>query len=648
MRSPLARISRARFAVCAAACLAELLTPARASATHYVVDINGTGDFTSIQAALNAYQTTGWRESILVMPGHYPENLVFGTLTVVLGLEGAGATTVRGAAIEYFGGKIEGITFVEDVGFPYNINPGNALMKSCVFRSTVHGTSPSLDDCDFYGRTELYADIPGLTLLRSLRFHGATFYLRYYNGPLTLSDCSFEGPADTLLYIPSTTQGDPVAVRSCRFEGSRFGLVLGEGWDGRYEIDRCQFFDVSEVAIWHDNSDQWSAESNVDGGISNCRFERCGTAVHWKDLGGWGAPNPFGGGGSLYMGADTVLACRRDALVVGPIAALVVGGCVVEGSTGNGLLLHQERPAGEFNTDDDRTTRLVNSVFANSGGAGVLFEDSSQGAASFGQHPGNFIQSCTFSRNGGQGLMMRSVNGTVEHCVSFANGGDGFAVDSPAADWPARLISNTSALNRGDGYRLTGPTYAGDSLKLVQHNLAALNAGAGFRVPHQSFGSFAFNDAWSNYQGQYVGAWGSADSNLTVDPRFCDLGAGELGLQQGSPVGAGGIYGLIGALPEQCPNTTAVEPTAPQLSFAVRPTVARGSVEFVPPSAGPDGRIEIFDVTGRRHWGAAFGPTTGSMRWTGQSDNGHAQPGLYWVRFTRAGETQSQRLVWLR
>jgi hypothetical protein len=236
----------------------------------------------------------------------------------------------------------------------------------------------------------------------------------------------------------------------------------------------------------------------------------------------------------------------------------------------------------------------------------------------------------------------------VRNCVAFANGDAGFACNSLITLESSRLSANTSALNQGDGFRLTGPAYPGDSLQLVQHNLAALNTGAGFRVPPQSFGSFAFNDAWSNYQGQYVGAWGSADSNLTVDPRFCDLGAGNLGLQQGSPAGAGGAFGLIGALPEQCPNTTAVEPTAPRLSFAVHPTVARGSVEFVPPSIGPDGRIEIFDVTGRRHWGAAFGPTTGALRWTGQSEHGHAQPGLYWVRFSRAGETQSQRLVWLR
>ena len=284
-----------------------------------------------------------------------------------------------------------------------------------------------------------------------------------------------------------------------------------------------------------------------------------------------------------------------------------------------------------------------NSDFSNNLSGGLVLWDTPARVRGWG-----VMDSCTFARNGGPGLQVSCGAWSVEHCVSFANGGDGFSLDTPAPGYPTRLVFNTSVLNQGDGVGLSGPVHPGDSLHVVQHNLTAMNAGTGFRVPHLSFGSFAFNDAWGNYQSQFAGAWGSADSNLTVDPRFCDLSAGDLGLQQGSPCGAGGLYGLIGALPEQCPNTTAVEPTAPRLSFAVRPTVARGSAEFVPPSVGPDGHIELFDLSGRRLWGAAFGPTTGTLRWQGQSEAGHAQPGLYWVRFTRAGESQSQRLIWLR
>jgi hypothetical protein len=342
------------------------------------------------------------------------------------------------------------------------------------------------------------------------------------------------------------------------------------------------------------------------------------------------------------MERDTILACSGDAVVIGPVREAGIIECIFDGSGGDGAAVgvdHHPREA-DFGAEN---VRVLKSVFTNNRGVGLVLRDTS--AISHGVHR---VDSCAFVGNGEAGAELDCADWVAERCVSFSNAGDGFAVNTPVPGWPARLVSNTSAFNQGDGFRLTGPAYSGDSLQLVQHNLAALNAGAGFRVPPQSFGSFAFNDAWSNYLGQYVGAWGSADSNLTVDPRFCDLGAGNLGLQQGSPAGAGGVYGLIGALPEQCPNTTAVEPTTQRLSFAVRPSVARGSVEFVPPTIGTDGRVEIFDVTGRRHWGAAFGPTTGALRWTGQSEHGRAQPGLYWVRFSRAGETHSQRLVWLR
>ena len=54
MRPPLARLSRAGLAAFAAACLTASFAPPSAFASHYVVDQNGGGDFTTIQAALDA------------------------------------------------------------------------------------------------------------------------------------------------------------------------------------------------------------------------------------------------------------------------------------------------------------------------------------------------------------------------------------------------------------------------------------------------------------------------------------------------------------------------------------------------------------------------------------------------------------------
>jgi pectin methylesterase-like acyl-CoA thioesterase len=53
------------------------LAPADALATHWVVDQSGAGDFATIQEALDSYWNgLGRRESVLVMPGAYPESLV--------------------------------------------------------------------------------------------------------------------------------------------------------------------------------------------------------------------------------------------------------------------------------------------------------------------------------------------------------------------------------------------------------------------------------------------------------------------------------------------------------------------------------------------------------------------------------------------
>jgi len=79
----------------------------------------------------------------------------------------------------------------------------------------------------------------------------------------------------------------------------------------------------------------------------------------------------------------------------------------------------------------------------------------------------------------------------------------------------------------------------------------------------------------------------------------------------------------------------------------VRPSVARGSVEFVPPATGGEGELELFDLAGRVVWRSPLGPATGALRWQGQGESGRVRAGLYWARFTRGDERTTERLVWL-
>jgi hypothetical protein len=640
----------------ALALLALSLGATPALASRYVVDIDGSGDFTKIQAAINQ-QATQFRDTILVMPGEYDESPWFPFSasplpTYVIGASGAAATSVQSIGVdslEYWGCRtaFEGLTFGASVAV-HSRSLRNLAFTSCVFRGPVHFSDPGnddaprLSDCDFYGRTRLESL---LGYVRNLRFHGAPLYLTHsYSGSFYVEDCTFEGPADTLVYMP-WSHNDVGAFARCSFFNAVNGIVYGEEcWGSPFEIAHCAFRDLAGMGVLHDARDpSYGGGSPPRVDVTDSRFERCGTAVHWF------VQYPGLEGARASFTRDTVLDCSGDGIYIGPSTFGSMRDCLIEGCGGSGAVLAKDQlPISMLNTAN---YDVVNSRFARNRGDGLTVRDTCTGALYVGDGSylnGPRISACTFLGNGGAGLRLDASMWGVRDCESWGNEGAGFSLNTRSREYSHQFISNTSALNLGDGFRVTISEGGPDSFLVAQRNLGVMNSGAGFRMPAQVPGSFSYNDAWRNYLGQYVGAWDSADSNLTVDPRFCDLGAGDLGLQQGSPCGAGGVYGLIGARPESCPNTTAVEPPASQaLAFAVRPSVARGSVEFVPPASGAEGVVELFDLAGRVVWRSPLGPASGVVRWHGDGEGGRVGAGLYWARLTRGAERATRRLVWL-
>jgi hypothetical protein len=643
MRKTRARPSRAGLVAFVALCFAMLLSPARAHATHYVVDINGGADFTTIRAAIDQ-NFDEYRDTILVRPGDYDEALdgILARWQVyVVGVMGPLVTRTRSVAgFEGWQTRIEGLTFTDAMSI--HGRGAHCYFSRCVFLGPVGAIGEAgpacIEDCDFYGRTDITQFEFGYgPPFRRLRFHGAPVHAHNGgSGSSQFEECSFEGPADTLVDVFNLD--DPDVFTRCRFANARTGLLCHFEYDlGGLSVSNCSFEDLTEAGIRLAEEETSVTEAGI--AIIGSRFERCGTAVRWMAP----ATKKFNG---PYLLGDTILASIHNGVEIGRFDG-VVANTIVDGSGGHGIAFFQTNADGTDNVEEGLSAYVWGSWITHNGGDGVFIENTSLPDPT--RLSTNVVIECLLAQNGGAGVRVTCGRWQVSGCRAFANGGDGIVCTTTLSGLASAAYSNTSALNRGDGFRVFGPAAPGDSLSLVQHNLAVLNAGAGFRVPSQSCGSFAFNDAWNNYAGQFVGAWVSADSLLSVDPRFCDLGEGNLSLQQGSPCGAGGIYGLIGGRSEECPNVTTVAPPAPgELAFAVRPTIARGSAEFVPPSVGQDGRVEVFDLSGRRLWSAPLGPTTGTVRWRGESDAGHAKPGLFWVRFTRAGDTQSQRLVWLK
>lgn len=644
-RAPVSCASPARRASCATglALLALTSCSGPALATHYVVDRNGGGDFTTIQAAVAAYRGSP-RDTILIMPGDYDEE-VGGTFpgwsVCILGVEGPSTTRARSVGV--FDGaqvRVEGLAFTAEVMVQRITS--NLSFARCAFLGRVvawsEGGPACFADCDFYGPT----DFAGFTYqppFRRLRFHGAP--LRTHNagsGTSQFEDCSFEGPADVLVEVYNLD--DPDAFNRCRFANAATGLLCGfESGYGTLHVASCTFenLSVAGVRLADERGDFIGAEAGIN--VVGSRFERCGTAVRWM------APGKSKQGGP-YLSGDTILASTGNGVEIGRFESLVAG-TIIDGSGGHGIAYYQTDTTGTDDVDEHSNALVMDCQITNNGGDGVFIEDAGA-PVGYRAPSAREVVDCWLAYNGGTGARITSMRWRVSGCRAYSNGGDGIACMTTFPGLPSLAYSNTSSFNQGSGLQITGPPPPGDSLRFVHHNLATMNGREGFRVPHHSFGSFAFNDAWGNYLTQYVGAWGSLDSNLTVDPRFCDLSAGDVGLQQGSPCGAGGVYGQIGARPESCPSTAAVEPgPAGATSFTLRPSVARGQVEFVPPTAGADGRVELYDLAGRLVWRAALGPATGVVRWHGEGGRGRAAAGLYWARFTRGAERTTRRLVWL-
>lgn len=648
----------ASFTLAALACVLVPLATRDALASRYVVDQGGGGDFTTLRAAFEQ-QATAPRDTLLVMPGSYPDSVIVPAYSSSLdfSLIGAGgAASVVVGHVDFPAAwrvRLEGLTL--ERGATSQGPDGRLGFVRCSFPSGLHlefaNWNPSeLVDCDFHARSSFRRAF-GTARIDSLRFHGAPLTIEWGYGGFRMTNCTFEGPADTLVYVENFYDpSEDIFFESCLFRDGRDGIVGGPGATFGLHLARCTLTDLAGTGVR-------SAISWGSLDIRDSRFERCGSAIQWGDGSGW---NPWARdeGVHSFLVRDTVLASTGDGLVLGAGSLALLEDCVVDGNGGRGavyLLTTGEvwwgGGVGDWMLPPSIVT-VRRSSFTNNRGDGLVIAEADT-IPPDGDYPfarPQVVDSCQFAGNGGAGLRMTAPLWRIEHSIFRANGADGIALIIPDSGLPGLLASNTSVLNSGAGIRVESNAQHDDSLVVIRRNLCVLNAGAGLRVPQAWPGSFAFNDAWGNYLGQYVGAWGSADSNLTVDPRFCDLSGGipGLGLQGGSPAGPRGIYGLIGARPEECPNVTAVRTTEPRLSFEVRPTVARGSVEFLPPTWGPDGRIELFDTSGRRLWDAAFGPATGPLRWFGEGRVGATRPGLYWVRFSRAGDAQTRRLVWLR
>jgi len=159
-------------------------------------------------------------------------------------------------------------------------------------------------------------------------------------------------------------------------------------------------------------------------------------------------------------------------------------------------------------------------------------------------------------------------------CDVHGNGGEGVYSTYTRTD----LMNCTVALNGGDG----GVEIGNSADNIVKNCIIASNDGFGVYCSNAT-PVLTYNDVWDNGSGGYLGCSGGAGS-ISLDPVFCDPGAGDVTVHATSPTLTAGEGGeAMGGLPVGCPlgpQDLAVEQIGASLELTwAAPPGARAAVD---------------------------------------------------------------------
>jgi len=515
--------------------LAACLFAPPLQARTFLLKPDGTGDVSTFQAGIDSLivnPSCGSQEydTLFVAPGFYDEEVhadisrghnrncdVHG---VVLGIEGFDRTEVR--AIRFApitspyvspygcGHKLllEGFTVQQEVKQEPN-SQCFARWFRCRFAGGFSSTLPrgtgvgrSFEGCEFR-QFALLQGYGGFVPLESCHFIGARTVLDGTEHGLEVRNCRFEGPVDTA--VVANTGGDGgIRFVNCIFSGMTNAIVLKpDSYVYHFSIGTCGFSRIAGAAVAYTKTSVQSYDRPGGFSISNSSFTDCGTAlrVH-SSL-----------GETVGLVSDTITASSGMGIDAA-VSSLGMQSCTIRDCKGTGAkfrIFDVPEWAG--------TLSIVDSRFADNEGNGLELADSS-GAE--GYEPA--VAGCLFERNALSGLVSSAA-------LTYAG--------------------NTSVLNGGAGLAIHPPDFSTDPLA-VESNLVAGNDGAGLGITCPYTGSVSHNDAWMNRGGDYLGVPSPADSNLTLDPQFCDPLREDFHVASSSPCAPSGPYGQIGALGVGC------------------------------------------------------------------------------------------------
>jgi hypothetical protein len=260
-------------------------------------------------------------------------------------------------------------------------------------------------------------------------------------------------------------------------------------------------------------------------------------------------------------------------------------------------------------------------------------------------HGGWKVSNTTLLDAAGDGVYLGGKGGLLENSVVRGVTGAGLRIHLDEEGAWAWAEQNTIVGNGGHGIMLTRGALGADAPVAIRRNLLVLNGGDGLNssLPCPSV---VLNNAWLNY-GSAFPVTCEGDSNLTVDPVFCDLAAGDLAVSSVSPCRPDGAHGQIGALGVACTRLADATDTAHDHAW-ISPNPATDRVSLRTAWALGESEIEVLDLQGRKVW-SAQAIAGAPVRWNGQDSSGQkVRTGLYWVRFSQGTAVQTRGLVWIR
>lgn len=641
--------SRARR-LCCLTLSSFLFVVAPALASHVTVRPDGSGDYPTIQAAVDALTLNPpLADTLLLEPGHYDEIVNdYGFERAIWGRGGAGATRVKGFTSlpeqprEVGGpyGRIVGVTIDSHVSWGRNTRM--AYWEDCVFAAgydgfTNQGGGAPLRHCTFRDTSSFVGF--GFEM-KDCTFEGAPIFVENSIGYFTLQNCIFRGPAAALATVNPRDESD-IVFDGCTFSGAHDAIAtLSRGYPNQFLLARrSRFENLSGAALRHEFTEPLEESRYylsfrvvlIDCSISEVEHAVWCRSTHLIDLG---------------MARDTISSCGGIAID----ATLRSGGITgldLRDAHGGGVRLtiqnyfpwphaYDPSPPVSFELRDSRIRDCA--------GDGIRIEQAPNPV----WHPQHLaMRNSTIESNGGAGITFEGAQPTVTGCLVRGNGDVGILA-IPAGAAPACSLSNNTVVeNQRRGIEIKSATRL-PSLA-VDHNLVTNNRGGGIAVLGAFRGAVAMNDVFANGGAAFSGPIPHG-VNLEVDPLYCEALTGDFHVRQDSPCGVLGPFGIIGAFGIGClPPSPVAEMVRLRSPLGLSPNPARGPVTFAWTSGAALDAIELFDVQGRRRWNAAGASLhSGAVHWNGSGIGGERLPaGIYLVRW-RAGDRQgSSRLVLL-